>query len=73
MIAKDYDVDYVSVDGMCDPKRPEFIRYIGKAARQRDGTWRCLAIIGGDLLCSVEVKLTPDLALAPLAAFAKLW
>ncbi len=72
MIAKDYATDYVTVDGMRDPKRPE-IRYVGIAARQPDGTWRCLAIIGDGLLCSVEVKITPDLPLAPLAAFAKLW
>lgn len=33
------------------------IRYIGKAAKQVDGTWRCLADING-FLCVVEAKLT---------------
>jgi hypothetical protein len=70
MIAQDYATDYVSVDGLRDAKRPEGIRYMGKATRQPDGKYHCLAIVGGTL-CVVEVTLTPDPGL--LAGFAKLW
>ena len=37
------------------------IEYIGKAHRQPDGTWRCLANVGG-ALCLVEVKITEQIA-----------
>jgi hypothetical protein len=42
------------VDGHVDAKG---IRYIGKAVLMGDGTWRCLANVGG-ALCRVEVKIT---------------
>lgn len=45
----------VDVDGHIDEKG---IRYIGKALKQPDGTWICLADIGNSL-CRVEVKITP--------------
>lgn len=44
------------VDGLIDRRG---IRYLGIATRQPDGTWQCLADVGGSL-CRVEVKLTPD-------------
>ena len=44
----------ISVDDLVDEVRG--IRYIGNAARQPDGTWRCLAEICG-ALCVVEVSL----------------
>ncbi len=48
----------VDVDGYVDARG---IRYFGKAARQEDGTWRCLADVDG-MLCLVEVTLhhAPD-------------
>lgn len=47
------------------------IRYIGKARRQSDGTWRCLANVGG-ALCLVEVKITPkDRAFGPFIEDAR--
>jgi hypothetical protein len=44
----------IDVDGMVDAKG---IRFIGKAILMGDGTWRCLADVGG-ALCRVEVKIT---------------
>ncbi len=44
------------VDGRIDRRG---IRYLGIATRQPDGTWQCLADVGG-ALCRVEVTLTPD-------------
>ena len=32
------------------------ISYIGKATKQLDGSWRCLANVGGKL-CLVEIKI----------------
>lgn len=34
-----------------------YIQYIGEAVQQFDGTWRCLANVGG-ALCVVEVSIT---------------
>lgn len=42
--------DEVDVDGRVDRKG---VRYVGKARRQPDGTWRALADVGG-ALCLVE-------------------
>jgi len=47
--------EIADVDGMVDRKR-EGISYIGQATKQFDGTWRCLANVGG-MLCLVEVKI----------------
>jgi hypothetical protein len=47
-------VTEIDVDGHIDEKG---IRYLGKAAKQPDGTWRCLADVGG-ALCLVEVRIT---------------
>ena len=50
--------DEIDVDGHVDLRG---IEYIGKATRQPDGTWRCLAKIphGADTaLCVVECKIT---------------
>lgn len=44
------------VDGHMDKSG---ITYLGIATRQPDGTWHCLANVGG-ALCRVEVTLTPD-------------
>lgn len=46
--------DEVDVDGRVDPKG---VRYVGKAKRQPDGTWRALADVGG-ALCLVECTVT---------------
>ena len=46
--------DVVDVDGMVDTKG---VRCIGNATRQIDGTWRCLANVGG-ALCIVEVSIS---------------
>jgi len=46
--------DELDVDGMVDSKG---VQFIGKAKRQPDGTWRCLANVGG-AFCIVEVKVT---------------
>jgi len=45
----------LDVDGYIDAKG---IRYLGKATKQPDGTWRCLADIAGALvLVQVKIKL----------------
>jgi hypothetical protein len=44
----------VDVDGLVDSKG---VVFIGKATQQFDGTWRCLANVGG-ALCLVEVRLS---------------
>lgn len=44
----------VDVDGVTSPDGQ--VRYIGKATRQPDGTWRCLADVKGQL-CLVEVTV----------------
>ena len=44
----------LDVDGMADHKHN--IIYIGKATKMEDGTWRCLANVGGSL-CLVEVNI----------------
>jgi hypothetical protein len=49
--------DEVDVDKMIDHRHPG-IQYWGKAKRQLDGTYRCLANVEGSL-CVVEVKITP--------------
>jgi hypothetical protein len=46
----------VDVDGRVDHENN--VRYLGKAWRQPDGKYHCLAIVG-DALCRVEVTLTP--------------
>lgn len=50
------DGNVVSVDGLRDQKHPE-IHYWGKATKQPDGTWQCLANVGG-VLALVEVSLS---------------
>ena len=35
-----------------------YYSYLGKATRQSDGTWRCLANVHGNALCIVEVAIT---------------
>ena len=44
----------LDVDGVVDDKG---MRFIGKAKKQPDGTWVCLANVGG-ALCQVEVRIT---------------
>jgi hypothetical protein len=44
----------LDVDGIVDARG---IRYIGKAAKHNDGTWTCLADVGG-ALCRVEVTIS---------------
>lgn len=50
------DVTEIDLDGHVDGKG---VRYIGKANRHPDGTWRCLADVGG-ALCLVEVRIRPE-------------
>lgn len=45
----------VDVDGLVDEKNS--IELIGRAVRQNNGRWACLANIGG-ALCRVEVEMT---------------
>jgi hypothetical protein len=47
----------VLVDGERDRRYPG-IQYWGKATRQPDGTYRCLANVEGSL-CVVEVNIKP--------------
>ena len=54
------------LDGHFDPKR-EGIRYLGKATRFTDDTWRVLADVYG-ALCVVEVKLRLDFGHPPSAS-----
>lgn len=57
MMHQSFEIDAlgeVDVDGMFDERRQ--IQYLGKARKQPDGTWRCLANVGG-CLCLVEVKI----------------
>ncbi|HVJ92313.1 MAG TPA: hypothetical protein VM580_21080 [Labilithrix sp.] len=49
--------DEIDLDGMIDPKSNEGIRYVGKAKRMVDGSYLCLADVGG-ALCRVEVRIT---------------
>lgn len=44
----------INLDGIYDKDRKVF--FIGKAKKQPDGTWRCLAEVNG-ALCIVEVKV----------------
>lgn len=45
----------VDVDGIIDPRHPG-VQYWGKATRQNDGTWRCMANVEG-MLCLVEISI----------------
>jgi len=47
--------DEVDVDLLYDRSRPD-IQYIGKARKQNNGLWVCLANVGG-ALCLVEVAI----------------
>lgn len=44
----------IDLDGHVDRRGVE---YIGKATRQPDGSWRCLALVDS-ALCIVEAKIT---------------
>ena len=50
------DGNSINVDGMTDEGRG--IQYWGKATKQPDGTWQCLANVQG-ALCRVEVEIVP--------------
>jgi|HubBroStandDraft_2_1064218.scaffolds.fasta_scaffold105994_2 hypothetical protein len=52
------NVTEIDLDGHVDSKG---VNFIGKAKRQSDGTWRCLADVGG-CLCVVEVRIRPEVA-----------
>lgn len=52
------NVTEIDLDGHVDSKG---VRFIGKAKRYADGTWRCLADVGG-ALCVVEVRIRPEAA-----------
>ena len=49
------DATEIDLEGVWDNDR--HIKYVGKATKQPDGTWRCWAIAGGALLL-VEVIIT---------------
>jgi len=48
----------IDIDGMVDMEKN--IQYIGKAKKQPDGKWHCLANVSG-ALCIVEVVITMKL------------
>ena len=50
-----YEQGLVDIDGLVDDRKG--IQYIGTARRQADGTWQCLANVGG-ALCLVEVSIS---------------
>jgi len=50
------DAGEIDVDGVLDEITG--LRYIGKARRQLDGSWRCAADVGG-ALCLVEISVHP--------------
>ncbi len=50
----DLAVRTFDVDGHVDARG---VRYIGVATRQKDGTWKALAEVGG-ALCLVECRIT---------------
>lgn len=52
----DADTTEIDVDGLVDESTD--ICYIGKATRDFDGRWLCLANVGG-AFCRVEVRVTP--------------
>lgn len=54
-----YPPTQIDVDKRIDEESDGAISYIGNATLQPDGTWRCLANVGG-ALCLVEVKLRFD-------------
>lgn len=47
----------IDVDGLVDESTG--IRYIGKATKTFGDRWLCLAIIGGEVLCRVELTVRP--------------
>lgn len=49
--------DVVDVNGRYCSRLGPTVTYIGKARRQDDGTWKCLANVNGQL-CVVEVSIT---------------
>lgn len=51
------DATAIDLDGMID--EAQGIRYIGKATRVFGGQWICLAVLGGSILCRVEVRVRP--------------
>jgi hypothetical protein len=52
------DATEIDVDGVFDETTG--IRYIGKATKTFDGSWLCLANIGG-ALCRVELRVAPTI------------
>jgi hypothetical protein len=50
------NVTEIDLDGHVDARG---VQYVGNAAKQADGTWRCLAVVGG-ALCVVEVRIRPE-------------
>ena len=52
------DVTEIDLDGHVDTKG---VQYVGKATKQADGTWRCLAVVGV-ALCVVEVRICSEAA-----------
>jgi hypothetical protein len=47
-------VTEIDIDGYVDARG---IRYLGRAKKMDDGTWRCVADVSGSM-CLVEVKIT---------------
>lgn len=50
------DATEINLDGVVDETTG--VRYLGKATRDFDGYWLCLADVGGSL-CVVEVTVRP--------------
>lgn len=52
------DTSEIDLDGLVDEATG--IRYLGKATRVFDGSWRCLACVGA-ALCLVELRVAPTI------------
>ena len=58
IVTANADATEIDVDGVFDESTG--IRYIGKAMKDFDGRWLCLADVGG-ALCRVEVSVRPTI------------
>lgn len=55
------DADEIDLHDRVDESKG--IRYIGKARRIFGDRWRCLAAVGGQALCLVEVTVRPTVVI----------
>jgi hypothetical protein len=57
-VIADANATEIDVDGLIDEATG--IRYLGTATKTFEGTWLCLADVGG-ALCRVELRVTPTI------------